>query len=99
MFLRLLQHLASGLASYKAPQKSAVLLDVGSVQFKPTAILIVRSAPEVSLQSNKGIVLRTVNIEEVSFSSVLQEWADNYSLVYPSEDEWQSFWQKCKGTL
>jgi hypothetical protein len=59
----------------------------------------VSAAPVVRLLSNSGQILSESDIRVESFKHTSATWTENYSVVYPSSEEWERFWMVYKDIL
>lgn len=66
----------------------------------PVVRLDVSQAPVIKLLSSKGTVEKMLDVSQgLDNKSVMESWSTHYSIIYPSDADWEAFWSAYKGYM
>lgn len=66
----------------------------------PVVRLDVSQAPVIRLLSSKGAVEQMLDVSQgLDNKSIMQLWSTHYSIIYPSDTDWEAFWSAHKGYM
>jgi hypothetical protein len=87
-------------SSKKEPDEGKI--EISTKQKILTAVILdVTTAPIVSIKESLGNnnVVEAINIKEISFKDTAERWGRQYSIIYPCQEDWVTFWTMWKSFL